>query len=207
MTTTPLRIIPIAKPWRGFLKLMGVDSVSLPGFRTACAIVGLLVLFPVSSLAFVLPSTGDMPDSITVQGKSVALKHLENPLRQDQANFAKNIHEGGAVYFKKCFFCHGDHLDGKGVFGDRFFPPPADFTHTNSVITLPESYAYWRIMKGGQRLPDKFAPWNSSMPAWENQLTEDEVWKVILFIYATASDRTNPVKVKKASSLFLLDAG
>jgi len=193
MTTTRLRIITIAKPWRGFLNLMGVDSVSLPGFRTACAIVGLLVFFPVSSLAFALPSTGDMPDSITVQGKSVALKHLQNPLRQDQANLAKNIHEGGTVYFKKCFFCHGDHLDGKGLFGDRFFPPPADFTHTSSVVNLPESYAYWRIMKGGPGLPDKFAPWNSSMPAWENQLTEDEVWKVILFIYATTSERTNPV--------------
>ena len=185
MTTAHLRIITIAKPWRGFLKLMRVGSVSLAGFPTACVIVGLLVFFPVSSLAFVLPSTGDMPDSILVQGKSVALKPLENPLRQDQANLAKNIHEGGAVYFKKCFFCHGDHLDGKGLFGDRFFPPPADFTHSNSVVKLPESYAYWRIMKGGPGLPEKFAPWNSSMPAWENQLTEDEVWKVILYIYST----------------------
>lgn len=193
MTTTRLRIITIAKPWRGFLKLMRVGSDALPGFPAACALVGLLVFLPVSSLAFALPSAANMPESIMVRGKSVALKHLENPLRQDQANLAKNIHEGGTVYFKKCFLCHGDHLDGKGLFGDRFFPPPADFTHSNSVVNLPESYAYWRIMKGGQGLPEKFAPWNSSMPAWENQLTEDEVWKVILYIYSKASERKNPV--------------
>lgn len=128
-----------------------------------------------------------------VRGKAVALENLKNPLRQDQANLAKNIREGGEVYFKKCFFCHGDHLDGKGIFGDRFFPPPADFTQANSVITLPESYAYWRVMKGGPGLPEKFAPWDSAMPPWENQLTEEEVWKVILYIYARASEKKNAV--------------
>ncbi len=192
MTATSLPYKTIARLWHGFLKLMGVGPVSLFRFPAACAIVGFLVVHPVSTLAFALPAIGDMPDSIMVQGKTVVLKDLQNPLRQDQANLAKNIHEGGAVYFKKCFFCHGDHLDGKGLLGERFFPPPADFTHTNSVIDLPESYAYWRIMKGGPGLPKKFAPWNSSMPAWENQLTEDEVWKVILFIFSRASERKYP---------------
>ncbi len=193
MTAIHLRIITITKPWHRFLKLMGVGSVGLPKFRMACALVGFLIFLPVSALAVNLPSTGDMPESITVQGKAVALKGLKNPLRQDRANFNKNIRAGGDVYFKKCFFCHGDHLDGKGLFGNRFFPPPADFTHASSVTTLPESYAYWRIMKGGQGLPKKFAPWDSSMPAWGNQLTEEEVWQVILYIFAKASKKKNPV--------------
>ena len=161
---------------------MNVNPGCLSKFRIACTIVGFLIFLPVFALAVNLPSTGDMPESIMVRGKAVALKYLKNPLRQDQANLAKNIHEGGEVYFKNCFLCHGDHLDGKGLFGDRFFPPPADFTHPISVVTLPESFAYWRIMKGGQGLPGKFGPWDSAMPAWENQLTEEEVWKVILYI-------------------------
>ena len=94
-----------------------------------------------------------MPETITVRNQEVALKNLKNPLRQDQGNLTKYIREGGEIYFKNCFLCHGDLLDGKGIFGESFFPPPADFTHSASVTTLPESYAYWRIMKGGQGLP------------------------------------------------------
>ena len=172
---------------------MNVNPGCLSKFRIACTIVGFLISLPVFAFAVNLPSTGDMPESIMIRGKAVALKYLKNPLRQDQANLAKNIHEGGEVYFKKCFLCHGDHLDGKGLFWDRFFPPPADFTHPVSVVSLPESFAYWRIMKGGQGLPEKFAPWDSAMPAWENQLTEEEVWKVILYIYAKASEKKNTV--------------
>jgi DMSO reductase family type II enzyme heme b subunit len=198
MTTIHLQNFIPLKPWRGFLKLMGVDAISTPGFPVVSAIAGVLFFLPVSLPAYALPSTPDIPKSITVKGKTVSLKNLKNPLRRDKANLSKNIREGGTVYFKKCFFCHGDHLDGKGIFGNRFFPAPADFTHSNSVTTLPESYAYWRIMKGGQGLPDKFAPWDSSMPAWEDQLTEEEVWKVILFIY-NASKKTNPVKNATAS--------
>jgi len=193
MTTTPLRIITSVKLGCGFRNLMAFNSTGFQSFLVVCAIIGVLVFLPVSSLAFALPSTSDMPESIRVRGKAIALKHLKNPLRQDQTSLTKNIRAGGEVYFKKCFLCHGDHLNGKGLFGNRFFPPPADFTHPTSVVALPESYAYWRIMKGGQGLPEKFAPWSSAMPAWENQLTEDEVWKVILYIYANAAEKKNPV--------------
>ena len=136
-----------------------------------------------------LPSTSDMPASITVGGKVFHLHSLTNPLREDPMGLDNNIRKGGEVYFKHCYLCHGDLLDGDGVFGDRFFPPPADFTHAASALTLPESYAFWRIMKGGQGLPEKFSPWDSAMPAWENQLNEKEVWQVILYIFSTAGEK------------------
>ncbi len=183
------RLIAIKKLWKRFPKFMKFNSSGLPGFRAACAITAFLTLLPVWAHSANLPSTGDMPESITVQGKTIALKGLKNPLRQNPASLSKNIKEGGEVYFRKCFFCHGDHLDGKGLFGNHFFPPPADFTHQTSVTALPESYSYWRIMKGGQGLPEKYSPWDSAMPAWENQLTEEEVWKVILYIFAKASEK------------------
>ncbi|NIQ03933.1 MAG: c-type cytochrome, partial [Nitrospinaceae bacterium] len=53
----------------------------------------------------------------------------------------------------------------------------------------PEAYAFWRVMKGGPGLPQKFEPWNSAMPAWEEQLDEDQVWKVLLYITATLVQR------------------
>lgn len=129
-----------------------------------------------------------MPDSITVKGKEIALKNLRNPLRADSANLKKLVREGGEIYFKNCFLCHGDLLDGSGVFGDRFFPKPANFTAPQSILSKPESYAYWRIMKGGKGLPKDFNPWDSAMPAWEDTLSEDQAWKTILFIYETAGE-------------------
>jgi mono/diheme cytochrome c family protein len=167
---------------------MNINPGCLSKFFKACTLIGFMTLLPVSALAKVLPSVEDMPDTILVKGKEVALKDLKNPLTEDPAHLTQHIRAGGNVYFKKCFLCHGDLLDGKGLFGDRLFPPPADFTHSNSVVTLPQSYAYWRIMKGGPGLPDKFSPWDSSMPAWEDQLSEEEVWQVILYIYATARE-------------------
>ncbi|MCH7490370.1 MAG: cytochrome c, partial [Gemmatimonadetes bacterium] len=42
---------------------------------------------------------------------------------------------------------------------------------------------FWRIAKGGPGLPPEGTPWNSAMPIWEDFLTEDEIWAVIIFLY------------------------
>ena len=49
---------------------------------------------------------------------------------------------------------------------------------------LQESFVFWRISKGGPGFPTSAHPWSSAMPAWENMLTEDEIWKVIVWIYS-----------------------
>ena len=51
---------------------------------------------------------------------------------------------------------------------------------------LQESYVFWRVAKGGPNLPPNAHPWNSAMPVWENMLSEEEIWKVILWIYEGA---------------------
>lgn len=42
---------------------------------------------------------------------------------------------------------------------------------------------FWRIAKGGIGLPAEGGPWASAMPAWEDFLSEDDIWNVILFLY------------------------
>ena len=161
-------------------------------WTSVCGLIGFamawlsLVASPVH--AFTPPSFKEMPKSIQAFGKEMALSDLKNPLRQDPKKLKENIRAGGRIYYKKCFLCHGDLLDGKGVFGDSFFPPPADLTQPESILSKPESYTFWRIAKGGKGLPEDFAPWNSAMPAWEAELNEQEIWQVILFIYTTADD-------------------
>jgi mono/diheme cytochrome c family protein len=175
--------------------LKSKSSTLLPNRALWPFIVVLFLLFGncAKTSAFAPPQIADMPKSITVGGQVIALKDLKNPLRSGNSDqLAKNIHEGGKIYFKNCFLCHGDLLDGRGIFGESFTPPPADFTHPESILSKPEPYAFWRIAKGGKGLPAKFSPWDSAMPAWENQLEVRDIWKVVLFIYETADERVRP---------------
>ncbi len=125
------------------------------------------------------------PGSITFRGKAMDLQTSENPLRKDPASLAKHIAAGGATYIRNCMYCHGDNLDGHGPFAHGFNPQPANFTDPGTIAMLQESYLFWRIAKGGPGLPKESKPWNSAMPSWEDRLTEEEIWEVILYLYAT----------------------
>ncbi len=176
----------------------------LPFFLTA------LFFLSISSQVFSFsgPSATDMPAEIKANGKTYALTNLQPPFPLRGKAGEKAFQKGSVVYFKRCFLCHGDLLNGKGLFGDSFYPPPANFIGKDSIIKKPPAYAFWRIMKGGPGLPHKFEPWNSAMPAWENSLSEDEVWQVIAFIYQRAhylltihENKSNP-SVKRGKALF-----
>ena len=123
------------------------------------------------------------PSQITVRGKNYTVIGLENPLRKASGNLAQHIAEGKAIYYRNCFFCHGDNLDGLGHFAHGFTPAPANFVDPGTIAQLQESFVFWRISKGGPGLPPQSHPWNSAMPVWENFLTEEEILKVILYIY------------------------
>lgn len=127
------------------------------------------------------------PAIMTAYGRTFDLSTLENPFRpverQDRVRFKTLVSEGGDIYFKNCFFCHGAKLDGKGHFGRALNPGPLPFQGGDTIAQLQESYVFWRIVKGGQGLPREGGPAISSMPAWEGMLTEEEVWKAVLFIY------------------------
>jgi mono/diheme cytochrome c family protein len=123
------------------------------------------------------------PASIQFRGKEISISGFDNPLRKDQANYKKNVAAGGEIYIRNCMFCHGDNLDGQGHFAAGFNPPPANFQDPGTIAMLQEAYLFWRIAKGGPGLPKESTPWNSVMPAWEDRLTEDQIWQVIMYLY------------------------
>lgn len=122
------------------------------------------------------------PSSITFRGRTIQLTGLENPLRS-RGDMAEHLATGKRVYYQNCLPCHGDLLDGKGHFGHGFSPTPLAFNDPGTIAQLTESFVFWRIAKGGPGLPREGTPWNSAMPVWENFLTEDEIWAVIVFLY------------------------
>jgi mono/diheme cytochrome c family protein len=123
------------------------------------------------------------PAMIQFRGRDIDLAELENPLRHDGENYDGHVEAGRAIYYQNCHFCHGDDLDGNGMFAHAFIPRPADFRDPGTIAMLEESFLFWRVSKGGRGLPAVSAPWSSAMPAWEDMLTEEEIWQVILFMY------------------------
>lgn len=127
------------------------------------------------------------PGKFKAFGKSYNLTTLENPYRkfekEDPVKFKGLVNEGGNIYIKNCQYCHGDKLDGNGPYAAGLNPTPLNFQDVGTIAQLQESFLFWRIATGGPGLPGEAAPWISSMPVWQDFLTEDEIWKVILFLY------------------------
>jgi hypothetical protein len=120
---------------------------------------------------------------IVEQGMGRLMKPDANPWDQKAEGYLKYVREGGEIFFQNCHFCHGDNLNGRGLHAFAFNPIPANFTDPGTIAQLQETFIFWRVAKGGIGLPREGFPWASVMPPWEQHLTTDEIWKVILFEY------------------------
>ena len=104
--TKPLRVVifiglPLLLGW--YFSTWASGSAEPPG--------GLRVIHPTP------------PASIDLKGKRLNLKEVTvNPLRADAARLAEHTEQGRQVYYKNCFFCHGDALDGNGHYAKSFNP-------------------------------------------------------------------------------------
>ena len=127
------------------------------------------------------------PSSLKVYGKTFNLLKITNPIRdanpKGSQGYVEAVNEGGELYYKNCIFCHGDLLDGDGHFAAAFNPRPINFQDVGTIAQLQESFLFWRITTGGPGLPREGAPWASAMPVWHEMLEEDDVWKIITFLY------------------------
>lgn len=95
----------------------------------------------------------------------------------------KNLFEGRALYAMNCRPCHGDSVSGDGPMADGFKLRPINFTDNGTIETIVEGYTFWRVSTGGAGLPSEATPWDSAMPTWNANLTDDERWKIIMAEY------------------------
>ena len=98
----------------------------------------------------------------------------------------KYLFEGRALYAMNCRPCHGDSVSGDGPMADGFKLRPINFTDNGTIETIVEGYTFWRVTNGGPGLPTEATPWDSAMPEWKLNLTEEERWKIILAEYDLA---------------------
>ena len=122
------------------------------------------------------------PAAITVHEAEIDLDAGDNPFRhletENPEEFRTHVENGRQVYYENCVFCHGDNLSGNGMFVHGLDPLPTNFADGATIANLRETFLFWRIAKGGPGLPEEGAPWATAMPAWEQSLSEEEIWEV-----------------------------
>ncbi|MFQ5847025.1 MAG: c-type cytochrome [Candidatus Methylomirabilales bacterium] len=123
---------------------------------------------------------------------------FEGPLEEARGAFQEAaLAEGRVIFQINCRPCHGDPADGSGPMGWGFRLKPADFTDPGTIATVVEAYAFWRVTEGGPGLPPGATPWDSAMPIWKEDLTEEQKWKAILAAYDLAGvEPRKPEKIE-----------
>jgi mono/diheme cytochrome c family protein len=171
--------------------LLGATVVALPALAAANVYVRMNV--PLEPPFFPRTIHPASPSAIMVHDKKIDLEAGDNPFRQLETSnpeeFRTHVENGRQVYYRNCVFCHGDDMSGNGMFVHGLDPIPTNFADKQTLPILRETFLFWRIAKGGPGLPEEGGPWDTAMPAWEQFLTEEEIWDAILFLYDFTAER------------------
>jgi len=82
-----------------------------------------------------------------------------------------NLKDGIKLYTMNCALCHGG-LDHKpSTFSSSFYPPPPNLV--SDPPDDPEWHIFYTIRTGVRY---------TGMPAWDKTLTNDDMWKITMFL-------------------------
>ena len=100
----------------------------------------------------------------------------KNPLAGD----AQEISVGRDLYLHECAPCHGKTGRGDGVAAPNLEPKPRDFTETR-VAKESDGALFWKIGEG-----------HRPMPGFDQTISEDGRWHIVLFLRTLAPAATQP---------------
>jgi mono/diheme cytochrome c family protein len=83
----------------------------------------------------------------------------------------EQLHVGAEIYKAMCSQCHGQLNGRPSLLGGSFYPPAPQLPGHSITYTEPEMFC---IVKHGIR--------NTSMPAWRNLLSDDDIRQVVAFL-------------------------
>lgn len=142
----------------------------------------------------------ESPTILRIQHPTIpgVYERLKNPFREAKDREAA-LAEGRVIFQINCRPCHGDSADGAGPMARGFRLRPANFTDPGTIATVVEAYAFWRVTEGGPGLPPEATPWDSAMPIWRRDLSDEQKWKAVMAAYDLAD--VEPRKPEKLESL------
>jgi mono/diheme cytochrome c family protein len=190
VTTSDERIKEFMRPLLTFLR--GDQGKNWTVWARGARLIGLIAL-PILLGSFVYiqmkPSIAP-PATLRIQHPTIpgAFEKITNPFRAPDGMLKdlKILEEGQVLYQKNCRPCHGTTAGGNGPMAWGFRLKPINFQDPGTIATLVEGYLVWRIKEGGIGLPPVSTPWDSAMPSWKDELTDEEIWKIIVAEYDTA---------------------
>ena len=94
-----------------------------------------------------------------------------NPVAPSPQAFA----EAKTIYERECKKCHGSDGRGRGSATRGMTIKPPDYTNASSMNARADGQLAWIILNGSD--PD-----TTEMSAFDNKLSEDDAWKLVLFI-------------------------
>lgn len=90
----------------------------------------------------------------------------KNPLPATE----ENIVAGATLYLNHCAGCHGVPSNPVSPFQQSFYPPAPGFFR--DMPDMNDADTFYLIQRGIR--------W-TGMPAWDNTLTDDQIWQIVLF--------------------------
>ena len=94
-------------------------------------------------------------------------------LRSAMTPTTRSLLHGKQIFLTNCIGCHGQYGNGRGPASQYMKPDPGDFTNTKLHLAASDGQYYQYLLFG---LP------GTSMPAWGDFLTVNDIWDVINFL-------------------------
>jgi putative copper resistance protein D len=96
-------------------------------------------------------------------------KEEKNPLTVDDTLIAA----GKKLFAQKCQRCHGAEGKGDGVDADSDNMERMDLTNPKQAEANPDGVVFYKVSHGRQE---------PRMPAFEDQLSKDQIWTVVAYV-------------------------
>jgi len=123
----------------------------------------------------VYPSLGTGLSQSMIDGITSASVHALHDIAPTLDNMTANVVQGKILYETNCAFCHAADGTGKNWIGSFLSPRPRDFTNHTFMQSTNRNILKSRILGG---IP------GTSMPAWREVLTDEEVDDIISYVSA-----------------------
>lgn len=93
-------------------------------------------------------------------------KNLKNPFPISP----ETLDDGAGLYKINCEGCHGERGDGRGPVAVKFSVPSINIG-APSVQAQTDGELFWKISNG-----------RGAMPAWNTILSDEDCWKLVIFV-------------------------